>query len=103
MGEFRAELRVNAKKLFKSEDEKVMLIDMIQNRRRAARQNGREPGRSLRSVPGPVGDSPTQEEIGSTHQSKRKINRKTTIDGRQKISPNNSRLTPSIIDIKGAG
>lgn len=80
-----------------------MLIEMIQNRRRAARQNGREPGSSLRSVNGPIGDSPTQEEIGSTYQSKRKINRDITIDGPLQISPNNSRLTPSIIDIKGAG
>lgn len=94
---------MNAKKLFKCEDEKVMLIDMIQNRRRAARQNGREPGNSLRSVPGPVGDSPTQEQIGSTYQSKRKINRNTTTNGPVQISANNSRLTSSIIDIKGAG
>jgi hypothetical protein len=103
VGAFRADLRVNAKKLFKSEDEKVMLIEMIQNRRRASIQNGREPGSSLRTVAGPIGDCPTQEEIGSTYQSPRKINRNMTIDGHLQISPNNSRLTRSIIDIKGAG
>lgn len=59
MTEFRAELRANAKKLFKTEDEKVMLIDMIQNRRRKARLNGQEPGSSLRSVAGPIGEAPT--------------------------------------------